>query len=160
MHLTCLSVPQCWRWLMIVSRQTAVLPVFWSPMISSRWPRPMLVIESMALMPVSSGSRTDWRWTTEGACTSSGRVDHAAEEAVADRDRQDLAGALDLVALFHAGGVAEDDAADLAHVQVERHPHQPAGELQQLVGHAGGQPLDPGDAVAGLGDASDLLPGH
>src|SRR3954466_13751947 len=28
----------------------------------------------MALMPVWSGSFTGWRWTTEGACTSSGRV--------------------------------------------------------------------------------------
>src|SRR6266511_5465121 len=74
MHLTCLSVPQCWRWLMIVSRQMALLPVFWSPMISSRWPRPMLVIASMALMPVSSGSLTGWRLTTEGACSSRARV--------------------------------------------------------------------------------------
>jgi len=55
---------------MIVSRQTALLPVFWSPMISSRWPRPMLVIESIALMPVSSGSLTCWRCTTDGACSS------------------------------------------------------------------------------------------
>src|SRR6266511_499713 len=70
MHLTCRSVPQCWRWLMIASRQTAVLPVFWSPMISSRWPRPMLVIASIALMPVSSGSLTGWRSTTDGACSS------------------------------------------------------------------------------------------
>src|ERR671931_2577497 len=74
MHLTWRSVPQCWRWLTIASRQTAVLPVFWSPMISSRWPRPMLVIESIALMPVSSGSFTGWRCTTEGACSSSVRV--------------------------------------------------------------------------------------
>src|SRR5215211_2489041 len=70
MHLTCFSVPQCWRWLMIVSRQTALLPVFWSPMTSSRWPRPMLVMASMALMPVSSGSFTGWRWTTVGAWSS------------------------------------------------------------------------------------------
>src|SRR5512133_435975 len=70
MHLTCLSVPQCWRWLMMVSRQTALLPVFWSPMMSSRWPRPMLVMASMALMPVSSGSFTGWRCTTVGACSS------------------------------------------------------------------------------------------
>src|SRR6266508_372570 len=78
MHLTCLSVPQCWRWLMIASRQTAVLPVFWSPMISSRWPRPTLVIASIALMPVSSGSLTSWRWTTLGACSSRTRVSSAS----------------------------------------------------------------------------------
>ena len=42
------------------------------------------------------------------------RVDHPAEEAVADRHREDLAGALDLLALLDAGVVAEDDRADLA----------------------------------------------
>src|SRR6266702_3640448 len=123
MHLTWRSVPQCCRWLMIVSRHSAVLPVFWSPMISSRWPRPMLVIASMALMPVSSGSLTDWRWTTE--------------EAVADRHRQHAAGAADLVALLDAGRLAEDDAADLADVEVEGCAQEAAGELQQLVGHGG-----------------------
>src|SRR4029453_8253118 len=46
------------RWLMIVSMAIVVLPVLRSPMISSRWPRPIGVIESMALMPVCSGSRT------------------------------------------------------------------------------------------------------
>ena len=59
---------------MIVSRQTALLPVFWSPMISSRWPRPMLVMASIALMPVSSGSFTGWRCTTVGAWSSRARV--------------------------------------------------------------------------------------
>src|SRR5215212_4300379 len=87
MHLTCLSVPQCWRWLMIVSRQTALLPVFWSPMISSRWPRPMLVMASMALMPVSSGSLTGWRWTTEGAWSSRARVSSASMSPWPSRGR-------------------------------------------------------------------------
>ena len=36
--------------------QIAVLPVLRSPMISSRWPRPMGVMASIALMPVWSGS--------------------------------------------------------------------------------------------------------
>src|SRR3954451_422726 len=59
---------------MIVSSSTAVLPVWRSPMMSWRWPRPIGVIASMALMPVCSGSFTGCRWTTDGACTSSGRV--------------------------------------------------------------------------------------
>ena len=42
-------------WLRIVSIATVVLPVLRSPMMSWRWPRPMAVIESMALMPVCSG---------------------------------------------------------------------------------------------------------
>ena len=45
----------------------AVLPVWRSPMISSRCPRPIGIIESMALMPVCSGSFTGWRSITLGA---------------------------------------------------------------------------------------------
>ena len=41
---------------MIASMPMAVLPVLRSPMISSRWPRPIGVMASMALMPVCSGS--------------------------------------------------------------------------------------------------------
>ena len=52
---------------------SAVLPVPRSPMISSRWPRPIGIIESIALMPVWSGSFTGWRSTTPGALNSSGR---------------------------------------------------------------------------------------
>ncbi len=51
----------------------ALLPVCLSPMISCRWPRPIAVIASMALIPVCSGSFTGWRSTTEGAWVSSGR---------------------------------------------------------------------------------------
>ena len=43
-------------WLMIASMAMAVLPVSRSPMISSRWPRPIGIMASMALMPVCSGS--------------------------------------------------------------------------------------------------------
>ena len=44
--------------LMMVSSAMAVLPVWRSPMSSSRWPRPMGIMVSMALMPVAMGSRT------------------------------------------------------------------------------------------------------
>src|SRR3546814_4260363 len=40
------------RWLMMVSTATAVFPVWRSPMISSRWPRPIGTMESMAFIPV------------------------------------------------------------------------------------------------------------
>jgi hypothetical protein len=59
-------------WLMIVSKMMAVFPVWRSPMINSRCPRPMGIIESMDLMPVCSGSRTGWRSTTPGAMRSMG----------------------------------------------------------------------------------------
>src|SRR3954453_18804429 len=60
-------------WARIVSTATVVLPVLRSPMISSRCPRPIGVMASMALMPVCSGSCTGWRPTMPGACTSSRR---------------------------------------------------------------------------------------
>src|SRR3954463_5303211 len=119
MHFTSWSC-----WLRIVSIAIAVLPVERSPMISSRWPRPTFVIESIALMPVCSGSFTGWRCTTPGALNSTGRgsgglvgprlgrldrplavervaerVDDAAEQGLADGDRRDLAGAAHRLAL-------------------------------------------------------------
>src|SRR6266704_2023828 len=57
---------------MMVSRMTAVLPVWRSPMISSRCPRPIGIMLSIALMPVWRGSRTGWRSSTPGAMRSSG----------------------------------------------------------------------------------------
>src|SRR6266542_2424058 len=68
MHFTSWSC-----WLRIVSTTIAVFPVERSPMISSRWPRPTFVIESIALIPVCSGSLTGWRSITPGALNSSGR---------------------------------------------------------------------------------------
>ena len=59
---------------MIVSIAIAVLPVWRSPMISSRWPRPIGIIASIAFRPVCIGSFTGWRWTTPGALNSAGRV--------------------------------------------------------------------------------------
>ncbi len=114
---------------MMASMAIAVLPVCRSPMISSRWPRPIGVIASIALIPVCSGSFTLLRWTTEGACVSSARssvrldvalavqrdaqrVDDPAEEPVAHRDGQDLARPAHLLAFVDLGEVAEDDHAD------------------------------------------------
>ena len=57
---------------MIVSMAMAVLPVSRSPMISSRWPRPIGIIPSIALMPVISGSFTGCRSAMPGALPSSG----------------------------------------------------------------------------------------
>ena len=96
----------------MVSIATAVLPVWRSPMISSRWPRPIGTSASIALRPVCIGSWTDLRGMMPGALTSTRRrsvgldralavdrvaerVDHAAEQALADRHVDDGAGALD-----------------------------------------------------------------
>src|SRR5262252_9394462 len=57
-------------WLMMVSIATAVLPVWRSPMISSRWPRPIGTIESRHFRPVCTGWLTLWRAITPGATFS------------------------------------------------------------------------------------------
>ena len=104
-------------WLMIVSMAMAVLPVWRSPMISSRWPRPIGISASIALMPVWTGVSTPWRTMTPGAIRSTGRVfvrgDRAlaverraervhdpAEQRLADRHLDDAAGGLDRVAFL------------------------------------------------------------
>jgi hypothetical protein len=55
------------RWLMMVSMATAVLPVWRSPMMSSRWPRPIGIKLSIAFSPVCIGSFTDLRGMMPGA---------------------------------------------------------------------------------------------
>ena len=57
---------------MIVSMQMVVLPVERSPMISSRWPRPIGIIASIAMMPVCTGWLTDLRRMMPGAIFSTG----------------------------------------------------------------------------------------
>ena len=85
------------------------------------------------------------------------RVDHSAEEAVADRDRQDVARAANLLTLLDALRLAEDDAADLADVEVERDAQEAALELEKLVGHRGVEALDSRDAVTGVRHDPDLV---
>src|SRR6185295_15552536 len=57
-------------WLMIVSIATAVLPVWRSPMINSRWPRPIGTIASIDFNPVCTGCDTLLRHITPGATFS------------------------------------------------------------------------------------------
>ena len=70
----------CPFWLMMVSRAMAVLPVKRSPMISSRWPRPIGIMPSMDLMPVCTGWLTACRTTTFGATISMGRMPSVCTE--------------------------------------------------------------------------------
>ena len=160
---------------MIVSRATAVLPVWRSPMISSRWPRPMGTMPSMALRPVCSGSRTGWRSTTPGAMTSTGLNCVVATGPlpsmgwpsafttrpimrVADGHGHDAAGALDLVAFLDLGVLAHEHDADRVLFEVQGDGHDAVGQLEQLARHAALEAVDAGDAVPhgehgpGLGD--------
>ena len=160
---------------MIVSMATVVLPVCRSPMISWRWPRPIAVIASIALMPVCSGSFTGCRCTTVGACSSSGRRPSSAisprpsigwpsgsttrpRKRVADRHREDLAGALDRPGPPRCPAASPRMTTPISRTsRFSATPSVPSSNSQQLVGHRRGQALDVGDAVAGLGDDADLL---
>ena len=144
-------------WLMIVSIAIAVLPVWRSPMISSRWPRPIGISASIALMPVWTGvstrladddargdaldraglRRLDRALVVERPAQ---RVDDAAEQRLADRDLDHAAGGLDGVAFLDARGVAEDDGADRLLLEVQGHAHDAARELEQLRGQRAGRP--------------------
>ncbi len=176
---TCLRsspLSQFSRWLRMVSTQTAVLPVLRSPMINCRWPRPIGVIASMALIPVCSGSLDALalhhrrrlnlqRATNVGLDVSAAvdrlaeRIDDAPQEPVADGHRQHFAGALDLLALFDLLEVTQDHRADAVLVEVERDAEDPARELEQLLGHDRGQAFDVRDAVPGVDDGTDLFAG-
>ena len=127
----------------------------------------------MALMPVCSGSlhrlplgdargddfhrpavvRDDRALAVERIAE---RIDHAAEQLVADRHAEQLAGAADFVAFGDRQVVAEDDDADRVLFEVERQADRAVGELDHLAGHHARQAVDAGDAVAHFEHAADL----
>ena len=158
---------------MIVSIAIAVLPVWRSPMISSRWPRPIGIIESIAFSPVSIGSLTGWRWTTPGALCSAGRVSVVLisplpssglpsgstirpEQLLADRDLEQPLGPPDRVALDDLLPFAEQHRADVVGLEVQRQGGHVVGQLEHLERHAVLKPVDPGDAVGDREHGPDL----
>jgi hypothetical protein len=153
---------------MMVSMATAVLPVWRSPMISSRWPRPIGTMESTDLRPVCTGCDTDFRQITPGAIFSIGSeslavdralavdglaegVHHAADQLGADRHFEDAARALDGVAFGDVLVFAENDRADGVALEVQREAEGVAGEFQHFALHDVGQAVHAADAV-GHGD--------
>ena len=162
--------------LMMVSSAIAVLPVWRSPMISSRWPRPMGIMESMAFSPVAIGSFTGWRSMTPGARRSSGnvlvgvdrtlvvdgiaqRIDHAADQGIAHRHAHDAAGAFDLVAFFDFGVFAQQHHAHLVFFQVHGDAGDVVREGEQFARHDLVQAINAGDAVANGHHRADFIDG-
>jgi hypothetical protein len=76
------------------------------------------------------------------------RVDHAADQGVADGDAGDVAGRIDRVAFLDLVVGAEQHRAHVVLFEVEHHADDVAGELEQLAGHRVLEAPDAGDAVA------------
>src|SRR6185369_12069152 len=86
------------------------------------------------------------------------RVDHAAKQRVADRDRNNAAGAFDGVALFDFLELAEEHGADALFFEVQCHAVDAVRELEHLAGHRVFDAVDACDAVTERDDAADF--GH
>ena len=84
------------------------------------------------------------------------RIDHAAEQALADRHVDDRARALDGLAFLDLAVVAEDHDADVVDFEVERHAAHAVLELDHLAGLHVVEPVDAGDAVADRQHLADL----
>src|SRR3954453_3303549 len=84
------------------------------------------------------------------------RVHDAADHRLSDRDRHDDAGALDLVALFDRGGVAQENDADVVLLEVERESGDIVRERDELARHDALESVDARDSVTNRSHGSDL----
>ena len=145
----------------------AVLPVLRSPMISSRWPRPMGIMVSMALIPVCSGSSTGCRPAMPGAVDSRARVrlvrigpcsSIGSPSGLTTRPirasptgtRKSSPVAVTVSPSSMLGVVAQHDHADGRIFQVQRDSLDAVLEGDHFAGHDAGEPVDPRDAVTDL----------
>src|SRR5690606_5448054 len=83
-------------------------------------------------------------------------IDDAAEQALADGDVDDRAGALDGVAFLDLRVRAEDHDADIVGFEVERHALHAIGELDHFTGLDIVEAVDAGDAGADRENRADL----
>src|SRR5712664_4182544 len=84
------------------------------------------------------------------------RIDHAAEQTLADRSVDDGAGALDGLTFHDLAVGAEDHDADVVGLKVERHAAGAVLELDHLAGLDVVEAVDAGDAIADGQHLSDF----
>ena len=97
--------------------------------------------------------RRDRAFPVEGIAE---RVDHTAENRVADRHSEKFAGGADFVPFLNVQVIAEDDDADAVLFEVKRQPADTAGELEHFARHHAGQPVNLSDTVPHFDNAADL----
>ena len=83
-------------------------------------------------------------------------VNHAADQRIADRHGQQLAGPLDLITLFDFQILAENNHADRRLFKVENLPETAGLELNQLTSHGITQAVNASDAVAHFEHFADV----
>ena len=86
-------------------------------------------------------------------------VDHAAEEVLADRDRENLARPLDFVALGKGLKITQHHDTDGIGLEVLCDADDAVRELEQLVRHATWQPGNLGNTICSRSHHADLLTG-
>ena len=84
------------------------------------------------------------------------RIDHAADERLAARNTQELAGPADLVPFLDVEIVAEDDDTHRALFEVEHLAELAVGELELLTRHGVGQAIDTRNPITDLEHAADF----
>ena len=131
----------------------------------------------MAFSPVAMGSRTGWRSITPGRKTLqrdelvgrdralvvdrlAQRIHDAADHGFANGHAHDASGALDLVAFFDLGVLAEQHHADLVFFQVHGDAGNVVRKLEQFSGHDFVEAVNAGDTVAQGDDRADFVHGN
>src|SRR5262249_43478985 len=84
------------------------------------------------------------------------RVDHAAEQGLADGNLDDGARTLHRLPFLDLAVLAEDDDADVVDLEIERHPAHAVLELDHFAGLDVVKTVDPGDAVTDREHLADL----
>src|SRR5205085_4631968 len=84
------------------------------------------------------------------------RIDHAAEQSLADRHVGNTSRTANFSALADLVGIREDGGADVVFLEVENHPLDSAFEFQQLTGGRTLEAMNARNTVAGRKDATGL----
>src|SRR5262249_23881661 len=95
----------------------------------------------------------DWPFTIDRLAQ---RVDDAAEELVANRNRNDPAGALDRVAFLDLFELAEQHCANALLFEIQRDAVHAVRELEHLARHRVFDAVHTGNAIPNRNDAPDL----